>query len=103
MSFNDDNHEILRRRRLSIDTLSLLEDDGEEKTSLEEHILSEQAFKDLIKALTTDRERFMALALYFGFDNVDISFMLSLHPSIITRGIQKMRLEIEQLKRRARI
>lgn len=103
MPFDEGNIEKIQRRRLSIDTWSLLEDDGEEAHSVEEHVLSEQAFKQLIKSLTTDRERFMALALYAGFENIDISFMLSLHPSIITRGVQKMRLTIIKLKNQARI
>jgi DNA-binding NarL/FixJ family response regulator len=90
------------RHKVAIDTLSLLDDDGR-MPSAEEEGSGTYMYKQIIQTLDTEREKFIAIAIDHGFENVEIAFMLNLHPSQITRGIQKIRIKLSQYQTKARI
>lgn len=84
-----EDDEKITRHSVGIDCLSLLEGDSPISNS-EEIYLGDRMFMDIIKALPTDREKFVALALYNGFQRVDVSYMLTLSSSVVSRETQKM-------------
>lgn len=97
----EDEFESKTRHKVGIDALSLLDDDGI-MPSADEVGSGEYMFKQIIKTLDSEREKFIALCLDYGFENTDIAFMLGVHPSQITRGVKKIRVKL-QIYRKARI
>jgi len=77
------------RHKVAIDTLSLLDDDGE-TPSAEEIVEGQQMFFDIIRSLSSEREKFIAICLYDGFNKQEIADMLCVHPSRVTRNTQDM-------------
>jgi hypothetical protein len=84
----EDNEKFTRYKN-NVDTYSLMEGDGQ-TDDMERKILGEVIFVDIIKELTNDRERFIAIALYIGYSKVEIAGMLRLNPSSVTRTTQRM-------------
>jgi hypothetical protein len=83
--------ELPKRHMVGIDTVSVLEGDGA-ITNTEEMKIGEIMYLDIMKLIPTDRQKFIAIALDNGFTKVDISYMLGLSCSVITREAQKMQL-----------
>ncbi len=89
------------RHKVGIDAFSLLDDDGN-MPSAEEVGIGNFMYKQIIKSLDTEREKFIVMALDNGYSNFEIAFMLNIHPSRITRNIQKIRIKLAEY-RKARI
>ncbi len=85
------------RRRLSVDTVSLIETDGE-MPSVEETFEGSQMVLEILKTLSTDTERFMALCLDHGFSKAEIAFILQKPRYQITRDVQKMRIKLKPFR-----
>jgi len=79
-----------KRRKISIDMLSILDTDVI-VPSPEEEVLGEISFREIMRTLPNDREKFIALALDCKFSNNDIAYMLGVHFSRVSHELQKMR------------
>lgn len=86
--------EKVTRHIVSIDTMSLLESD-EPQPSAEDIATAERTYKEILRTLPTDRERFIAMCLGNGFDQVDVAFMLKVHPSQVSRAIRRIRVTLK--------
>jgi DNA-directed RNA polymerase specialized sigma24 family protein len=83
----------ITRRKISIDMLSLEESDIT-TPSPEDEILGEISYREILRTLPSDREKFIALALDCKFSNNEIAFMLGVHFSRVSHIISKMRQEL---------
>jgi DNA-directed RNA polymerase specialized sigma24 family protein len=90
MQSEDEEIEKVTRHFITIDAMSLLETDCPQP-SAEEIAEGERTYKEIIRILPTDRERFIAMSLGNGFDQVDVAFMLKVHPSQVSRAIRRIR------------
>lgn len=84
---------VQKRYKNSLDTLSLLDDDGV-ALSAEEIASAHIGFMDVLAHLTTDRQRFIALALYQGWNKVEISKILKVDPSDIGHITRTMQVKL---------
>ena len=64
-----------QRHVIGINTLSLDDNDGI-APSAEDIAQGDLGFVDVLKSLSNDRQRFIALALYQGWSKADIAFIL---------------------------
>ena len=83
-----------KRHSNSFDTVSLLPEDAT-VASPEEEIEGKLTFQELVRELTTETEKFIALALYLGFNKRETAKMLRMHPPKITLIIKDMRKELK--------
>ena len=77
--------------------VSLLEND-ESVPSPEENVLGEMSYRDIVRELPNDREKFIAIALDCKFTNNEIAYMLGVHFSRVSHIIQKMRQELRSFR-----
>ncbi len=78
------------RHFITIDAMSILETD-EPQPSAEDIAMGERAYQDIMRALPTDRERFIAMSIGNGFDQVDVAYMTKVHPSQVSRAMRRIR------------
>lgn len=88
-----DNEIEEKRYKNSLDTLSLIEEDAV-TLSAEEIAEGEIGFVDILANLPTDRQRFIALALYQGWNQVEIARMLHIHQPYIAQIIKTIRIKL---------
>lgn len=96
-----DDPEIIRRHIIGINTVSLEEAD-ETTPSAEEIASGNLGFADILKNLSTDRQRFIALALYQGWNKVEIAFMLKVDPSDIAHITKRIQIKLATYRVRYR-
>lgn len=95
MVLNEDEEVAkVTRHAITIDAWSLLETDCPQ-TPAEEVAEGERTYKEIIRVLPTDRERFIAMSIGNGFDQVDVAFMLKIHPSQVSRAMRRIRSTIK--------
>lgn len=78
-----------RRHSITIDAVSLLEGDAV-VNDVESHAVANFEFQHMIRNLESIFEKFVAISLEFGFQENEVAFMMSKHPSTITRIKQRM-------------
>lgn len=86
-----DEEELPVRHRIGINATSLEETDVC-IPSAEEVAEGDLAFAEILKCLPTDRQKFIALALFQGWNHGDIAFMLSVTRPYVTQLIKKIRI-----------
>lgn len=86
-----EDEDKITRYKNNVDTYNLLDTDGATE-SHERSIIGELIFRDMIKKLENDRDRFIAACLADGFSKADIAYMLSIDPAMITRASKRIRI-----------
>lgn len=82
-----------KRRRNSIDTFTILEHDAL-APSAEEIAEGELGFVDILRNLENDRQRFIALALYQGWNKLEIARILKVAPPDINFFTRRMQMQL---------
>jgi hypothetical protein len=85
-----DDDEQEQRRELSKDTLSLCESDPA-NCDTEEEALGNMNYLSMIRELPRIDLKFVALAMEHGFQKNEISYMMEVHPSTVTRMHQQIK------------
>jgi DNA-directed RNA polymerase specialized sigma subunit len=82
-----------QRHNNSIDTVSILEDDVL-VPSVEEEVLGKLSFLELIRDLSDNEEKIIALSLFIGFNKRETASILKVDPSKVILIIRDMRKEL---------
>ena len=83
-----------KRYKNGYDTVNLLPEDAI-VSSPEEEIGGLITFRDIVASLQSDREKFIALALFAGFNKAETARMLKVHPAKVNLVIKEMRIELQ--------
>lgn len=88
-----DNDEIPKRYVIGINTISLEEADAT-MPSAEEIAEGDLGFADVLRSLSTDKQRFIALCLYVGFNKAEIATILGVSIENISQITKKIQIKL---------
>ena len=89
----DEPEQEKQRHIIGINAISL--DEADETTPSAEEIASgDLGFADILKNLSTDRQKFIALALYQGLNKVEIAWILKVDPSDIAHITKRIQVKL---------
>lgn len=92
--YKQDGHdEDSFRYQKTPDTFSLNDFDADEKI-LEETVGDDVDFQSLVRLMDQD-EKFICLAIRMGYQKNEIAFMMSVHPSTVTRSYTDLLIKIK--------
>jgi DNA-directed RNA polymerase specialized sigma24 family protein len=88
-----DEDDTQTRHIIGINAFSLEEGDAT-VPSAEEIALGDLGLADVLKSLSTDRQKFIALALYQGWNKSEIAIILKVDPSDIAHITKRMQITL---------
>jgi DNA-directed RNA polymerase specialized sigma24 family protein len=86
-----------KRHVVGINAVSI-KDTDETMPSAEEIASADIAFAQLLKSLSTDRHRFIALCLSYGYSKSDIAFILNCGQDNIGHIVKRMQIKLIKYK-----
>jgi hypothetical protein len=92
---NEENRN--ERHVVTIDAMSLLDHDAIDD-SLEDEVLSNFTLINMVKILRDPVDKFVVIAMIYGFQKNEIGFMLSIHPSTVTRMHQDIQRKLRRFQ-----
>lgn len=86
----DSDHNTIFRHKVGNDCVSILETDAA-TDQVDDNVLANHEFVAIVRQLKNDRDRFVAACLAQSFQKKDIAYMIGIHPSRVSRVINRIR------------